>query len=91
MDIQIVYDNKKDKELLNHIDTAIPFFINYIDMNTVNGRKLGINLMNYWGAKKLPLVVIESDNKEDLPIIKYSDIGENAINQLIRYLNESKN
>ena len=86
--ITIVYNNNKDKELLDLIDTTIPFFINYINMNTVKGRSEGFKLMNYWSAKKLPLVIIENEDSNILPIIKYSDIGESAINQLIKYLNE---
>lgn len=87
--VKVIYNNDKDKELLNLVDTTIPFFVDYVNMNTVKGRKEGIKLMNYWGAKKVPFVVIEdSDSKS--PIIKYSDVGENAVNQLIKFLNESK-
>lgn len=90
MNIQIVYDNEKDKELLNLIDTTVPFYVDYININSAKGRKEGFKLMNYWSAKKLPLVIIKLDNTT--PIVKYSDIGENAINQLIKYLNDrSKN
>lgn len=88
LNVTIVYDNKQDKELLNLIDTTVPFFVDYIDMNTTKGRKEGFKLMNYWSARKLPLVVIKSDKLDATPIVKYSDVGENAINQLIKYLND---
>lgn len=88
LNVTIVYDNKQDRELLNLIDLTVPFFIDYIDMNTVKGRKEGFKLMNYWSAKKLPLVVIATDKLDATPIVKYSDMGENAINQLIKYLND---
>lgn len=85
--VKVVYDNNKDKELLNQIDTTVPFFIDYIDMNTTNGRKVGFKLLNYWSAKKLPFVVIEDEDPNVLPIVKYSEVGENAINQLIKFIN----
>lgn len=88
LNVTIVYDNKQDRELLNLIDLTVPFFVDYIDMNTVKGRKEGFKLMNYWSAKKLPLVVIATDKLDATPIVKYSDMGENAINQLIKYLND---
>lgn len=85
--VKVVYDNNKDKELLSQIDTTVPFFIDYIDMNTTNGRKVGFKLLNYWSAKKLPFVVIEDEDQNVLPIVKYSEVGENAINQLIKFIN----
>lgn len=85
--VKVVYDNNKDKELLSQIDTTVPFFIDYIDMNTTNGRKVGFKLLNYWSAKKLPFVVIEDEDPNVLPIVKYSEVGENAINQLIKFIN----
>lgn len=88
--VTVVYDNIKDKELLDLNCSIIPYFIKYINLNTVKGRTEGFKLLNYWSAKKLPLVIIEDlDNKESLPIIKYSDVGENAINQFIKLLNEN--
>lgn len=88
LEIKIVYDNEQDKELLDLIDIAVPFFVDYINVNTSKGRKEGFKLMNYWSARKLPLVVIKTDKLDAMPIVKYSDIGENAINQLIKYLND---
>lgn len=85
--ITVIYDNEQDKELLNLIDTTVPFFVDYIDMNNYKGRKDGFKILNYWSAKKLPFVVIESD--ESAPIVKYSEIGENAVNQLIKWLNNA--
>ena len=88
--VKVIYDNDKDKELLDKVETVTPFFVDYINMNSINDRKNGMKLMGHWSAKKLPLVIIETDN-ESLPVVKYSDIGENAVNQLIKFLNESSN
>lgn len=89
MKVTIVYDNKKDREFMSLIETKIPFFVDFINMNTVNGRKAGFKLLNYWSAKKLPFVIVEDNEK--LIKVFYSEIGELATNQFIKWLNESKN
>ncbi len=89
MEAIIVYDDKKDRELLNLVDSKFPIFIEYIDFNTVEGRKEAYRVKSYWGARKNPFVVVQEEEK----IIKvfYTENGKNAIQQLINYLNESKN
>lgn len=87
LQVTLVFNDKKDKELLDIINTTIPFFINYIDINTVNGRKEGFKVMNYWSARKLPFIEVKKDNSEDLPKVFYSEIGESAINQFINWIN----
>lgn len=90
MEATIIYDNIKDRELLNLIDSKFPIFINYIDFNTAKGRKESFKIKSHWGAIKNPFVVINEEDK----VIKvfYSDAkGFNAIQQLINYLNERKN
>ena len=84
MEAIVVYDNKKDKELLNLIDSKVPIFINYIDFNTVNGKKEAYKIKSHWAAKMNPFVVVQEEDQ----IIKvfYSE-KSNAINQLINYLN----
>ena len=81
MNAKIVFDNPKDKELLSLIDLKVPFFVEYIDINTAKGKKEGWKLLNYYGTAKLPFVEID----DKLPF--YSERG-NAINQLITYLND---
>ena len=88
MNVKVVYDNNKDRELLNLVDSKFPFFIEYIDYNTTNGRKDAYKIKSHWGAKKNPFVIVEDEEK----IIKvfYSE-EKNAIQQLINYLNEGFN
>lgn len=89
MNATVVYDDRRDRELLESTDSKFPIFIHYIDFNTISGRKEAYKVKSYWGAVKNPFVVIE---KEDKTIkIFYSDAGNNAIQQLINWLNESKN
>ena len=85
MEAIIVYDNKKDKELLNLVNSKVPIFIKYIDFNTVEGRKEAYQIKSHWSAKMNPFVVIQEEEK----IIKvfYTESGKNAVQQLINYLN----
>lgn len=88
MEARVVYDDKKDRELLDLIDSKFPIFIDYIDFNTVAGRKEAYRVKSHWGAIKNPFVVItEGDNVID---VFYSE-KDNAINQLINFLNGSFN
>lgn len=89
MNAVVVYDNIKDKELLDKIDLGVPFFIDYIDMNTLKGRKEGIRIKNPWGAKANPFIELH-DNELKIIKVFYSEVG-NACNQLITYLNDCKN
>ena len=89
MQATVVYANKKDKELLNLIHSEVPFFINYIDYNTKNGRKEAYTIKSKWSAKLNPFVVLQEG--EEIIKVFYSE-KENAVQQLINYLkNESKN
>ena len=89
MQATVVYANKKDKELLSLIDSGVPFFINYIDYNTKNGRKEAYTIKSKWSAKLNPFVVLQEG--EEIIKVFYSE-KENAVQQLINYLkNESKN
>jgi hypothetical protein len=88
MQINIIFNNLKDKELFDLFDLTTPYFVEYIDVNTTKGKKEGYKLLNYYGSKKLPFVVL--NNNEDKKIF-YSDSGSNAIVQLINYFkNENR-
>ena len=88
MQATVVYENKKDRELLNLIYSEVPLFIDYIDFNTKNGRKEAYTVKSKWSAKLNPFVVLQEG--EEIIKVFYSEKG-NAIQQLINYLkNESK-
>ena len=94
LEATIVYEDIRDKELLNLIDSKVPIFIEYIDFNTVNGRKESYRVKSLWAAKKNPfIVVVDKDNNDKVVKVFYSDgKGNNAVQQFINYLNnESKN
>lgn len=88
MKVKLVYDNDKDKEFMSLIEIKTPFFIDYIDMNSLNGRKEGFKVLNYWSAKKLPFIEVTNDEDKLIKVF-YSEIG-NSVNQFIKWY-ERKN
>ena len=88
MNAVVVYDNIKDKELLDKINLKVPFFIDYIDINTTKGKKEGWKIMSYYGTRMFPFVELEIDESNRIPF--YSERGS-AIGQLINYLNNDSN
>lgn len=87
MNAVVVYDNIKDKELLDKIDLGVPFFIDYIDVNTVKGKKEAFKVKSHWGAKLDPFIELYDDENK-ISKVFYSE-KQNAVNQLISYLNEN--
>ena len=88
MTATVVYDNNKDRDLLNIINSKFPIFIEYIDYNTKNGRKEAFKIKSHWSAKLNPFVVITEG--EDIIKVFYSET-QNAVQQLVNYLNDCKN
>ena len=87
MEIKIVYEDKKDKEFLDLIYSKVPYFVEYINYN--ESPKEAYRIKSPWGAIKNPFVVIIDEDK--VKKVFYSDAkGSNAIQQLINYLNDSK-
>ncbi len=89
MEAIIVYSDNKDKELVELTNILTPIFMKYIDYNTIEGKKEAYKIKSHWSAKKNPFVVVKEGEK----IIKvfYSEQNGNAIQDLINYLNDSKN
>lgn len=87
MNAIVVYDNIKDKELLDNVNLEVPFFVEYINANTKSGKKQSYQIKSHWGAKLNPFIELY-DNNEIIQVF-YSEKG-NACNQLISYLNDCK-
>lgn len=76
--VKIVNASDKEKELLKIVSFKEPVFIEYVDTRSEAKR-----IKSYYGSRTNPFVVIIED-KFETPF--YSEI-DNAINQLINYLN----
>ena len=86
MNVRVVYKDLKDKEFLDKINLETPIFIDYIDLNSLKGKKEGWKLMNYYGATLTPFIELELDRVENRYKPFYSETS-NAVGQLINYLN----
>ena len=86
MNVKVVYKDLKDKEFFDLVDLKTPIFIEFINIDTLKGKKEGWKLMNYYGTTTFPFVELELDKLENRLLPFYSERG-NAIGQLINYLN----
>ncbi len=86
MKVKVVFDNIKDKELIELVEFSTPFFMEYIDMRTRSGIKEGYKIKSEFGARKNPFVVVYDDEDKFVKCF-WSESG-NAIQQLI---NDFKN
>ena len=84
MEVDIIYSDNKDREFFDLIGSKFPIFVNYI-----SNRNEAYKIKSYWGAKKDPFIILK--NKDKIEKIFYSDVkGDNALIQLINYLNDCK-
>lgn len=88
MTATVIYNDQKDRKLLELVPNKFPIFINFININTNKGKKDGFKIKSHWGAIKNPFIVIEDDENKVIRCF-YSE-EKSAINQLISFLNESK-
>lgn len=81
MKVKIVYDSIKDKELLELVEFSTPFFIEYIDETTRNGKKEAYQIKSEFGARKNPFVVVY-DDEDKFKQCFWSESG-NAVQQFV--------
>ena len=86
MKVKIVYNNLKDKELIELIEFSTPFFIEYVDENTRKGKKEAYKIKSEFGAKKSPFVLVYND-EDKLESVFWSE-NQNACQS---FINEYKN
>ena len=84
MTAKIVFKDLKDKEFFDLVDLKTPIFVEFINIDTVKGKKEGWKLMNYYGTTTFPFIELEIDESNRIPF--YSERG-NAVGQFINYLN----
>jgi hypothetical protein len=89
MTANVIYDNDKDRKLLELTPNKFPIFINFIDFNSINGRKEAYRIKGKWAARANPFVEVLDD--EDKVLRCFYSENQSAINQLIQFLNESTN
>lgn len=86
MNVKIVYDNIKDRELIELYEfNETPFFVEYIDANTVSGRKEAYRIKSPFAARLNPFIVIK-DDEDNFVKCFYSEDG----NACQKFINEYK-
>lgn len=85
MTAKIVFKDLKDKEFFDLVDLKTPIFVEFINIDTVKGKKEGWKLMNYYGTTTFPFIELEIDESNRIPF--YSERG-NAVGQFINYIND---
>ena len=86
MNAKVIFKDLKDKEFLDKINLETPIFVDYINIDSVKGKKEGWKILNYYGTTKLPFVELQLDEIENRYKPFYSENG-NAVFQLINYIN----
>jgi len=81
MTVKVVFDNIKDKELVELVEFPTPFFVDYVDIRTKNGKKEGYKIKSEFGSRKNPFVVIY-DDEDKFKQCFWSESG-NAVQQFI--------
>ena len=87
MKVIVIYENNKDKELIELIDFSTPYFVDYIDVKTRKGLKESYKIKNQFGARKNPFVVLYNDEDKFVKCF-WSEEG-NAVQQFINYLSKN--
>lgn len=80
MNITVVYNDDKQIEKVRDLES-----LTFLDLNTKKGRKEGIALKRYWGARADPFAVIYEDDK---PVkVLYSE-ADNVCDAIWDYINQ---
>lgn len=77
--VKIVYDNKKDKELIELSKFSTPFFIELVNAN--KDKRKAFEIKNPYAARLNPFILL-LDNEDKFLKCYYSETG-NAIQQFI--------
>lgn len=87
MKVEVVYEDKKDKELIELVKFSTPFFVEFIDIQTKNGKKEGYQIKSEFGARLNPFVVLYDDEDKFVKCF-WSEKG-NACQQFVNYYNHN--
>lgn len=82
MKVKIVYNNSRDKELIELVRFSTPFFVEYLDERTKNGKKEGYRIKSEFGARKSPFVLVLDDEDNYLACF-WTESGSNAVQNFI--------
>lgn len=85
-DVYIVYNDDKQREMIEGDTFKVSPFFHFIDSRTRNGRKESFKLKGSWSARLDPFAICYEGDKAIKAF--YSEADPNVIVSLINYLNE---
>lgn len=85
LNITLVYSDIKDKERLEEADTP-PFFVDYLDMMSKEGKSKGFKLKSEFGARLDPFAVMYKDGSAVKAY--YSEDSKDIISDIVTDLNK---
>ncbi len=84
LDIYIVHNSPNSEDIIWSTPMDVEPFFHFLDADSKKDKSKAFKLKQEWGARKNPFCLVEKDSK----VIKafYTESGEDAIKQLIKYL-----
>lgn len=87
-DVTIIYDDPQTKELFDMVPNIKELHVEYLDVHNKKDRGSAFRIKRNWASRKNPFVVVKKDDKVEK--VFYSEDKDDAVNQLIKWINESK-
>ena len=86
IDIYIVHDNPNVEDIVWQVPTSLQPFFHFMDTGSKKDKSKAFKFKQDWGARMNPFCLISEGDKGIKAF--YTESGEDAIQQLIKYLKE---
>lgn len=84
-DVYLVTKNPEDKERLIKEESSKSMYLTVYNMNTASGKKDGLKLKSYYGAKKDPFIVVLKQETE--PKCFYTEASDDVVGDFLNWFN----
>jgi dUTP pyrophosphatase len=84
-DVYLVTKNPKDKERLIKEESSKSMYLTVYNMNTASGKKDGLKLQSYYGAKKDPFIVVLKQETD--PKCFYTEASDDVVGDFLNWFN----
>lgn len=84
IDIYIVHNNPEIDNIVWSVPSSLEPFIHLLDIGSQKDKSKAFKFKQHWGARKTPFCLVEKDGNVEKAF--YTETGEDAIEQLIKYL-----
>lgn len=84
-DVYLVTKDPKDKERLINEESSKSMYLTVYNMNTASGKKDGLKLKSYYGAKKDPFIVVLKQETD--PKCFYTEASDDVVGDFLNWFN----